>query len=120
MNAPLTLTLVPRDGDEPDVALVEASGSIGQESVPALEEAFARLVDQGKRRIVLDLSGIRYVASSGFGALVKQAEALEALGGGIALLGVPPKVNVVIEMLGLETMFSVVCKQRPGAFAVAS
>ena len=104
----------------PDVTLLEVSGAISVEDSSVLDERLGALVLTGKRRLVLDLSGVKYMCSSAFGVLVKHAQSLGERDGGVALLGVPPKVSVVIDMLGLETVFSCVCKHRPGAFARAA
>jgi anti-sigma B factor antagonist len=100
-----------------EAALVEVSGAIDPHGNEPLDRAIGGLRARGKKTIALDLSAVRYVNSSGFATLVKHASALEDQGGGLSLLGVPPKVQIVLEMLGLEPQFAVVCKHRPGAFA---
>jgi anti-sigma B factor antagonist len=102
---------------EPAAALLEITGAIDPHGLEPLERALETLRGRGKRHVVLDLAGIRYVNSSGFGILVKHATALEAEGGGLSLLGVPRKVSIVIELLGLEASFPAVCNLRRRAFA---
>lgn len=99
-------------------ALLELTGAIdcAPGALDPLDRALCELRAKGRTRVVLDLSGIRYVNSSGFGLLVKHAQALEELGGGLSLLGVTTKVRIVIEMLGLTSCFAVLCEHRPGAF----
>lgn len=103
----------------PDAALLEVAGAIDPHGLEPLECALDALRSRGKRHVVLDLAGIRYVNSSGFGILVKHATALEAEGGALSLLGVPRKVSIVIELLGLGPSFPAVCNQRSGTFAPA-
>jgi anti-anti-sigma factor len=100
-----------------DVALLEVGGALSVDEGALLDERLATIEAAGKLRIVLDLSDVKYMSSSVFGVLVKHAQQLGERGGGLALLGVPPKVNVVIDMLGIEPVFACVCKHRPGAFA---
>lgn len=100
-------------------ALIVARGAIDLQHAPVLDRAFDALAREGVSQVAIDLSGVRYVSSSGIAVLVKAAQALEARGGGLALLGITDKVRVVIEMLGIEQVFSVVCNRRPLATAGA-
>lgn len=109
----MALTLAHIPTDDAQTALIAAQGAIDLAHAHLLDAAFDEVTRAGKRHVVLDLSGVRYVNSTGIAALVKAAQAFEAAGGGLALLGVTEKVRVVIEMLGLEQVFSVVCKERP-------
>lgn len=109
---------LPWPGD-PRAALLELSGAIDPGGLEPFGRAIERLQGEGRVHVGLDLSGIRYVSSSGFGLLVRHAQALAERGGGIALLGVPAKVRVVLELLGLASCFSAVCERRPVVSAAA-
>ena len=98
-----------------DSVLVAAEGAIDLAHASVLDGFFDELRRDGKRHLVLDLAGVRYVSSSGFGVLVKHAQALSDSGGSVSLLGISTKVRVVAEMLGLERVFGCVCEQRPDA-----
>lgn len=58
--------------------------------------------EAGTRWVLLDLSWVQYLDSGGLGSLVAEADRFQAAGGKLLLLGVPAKVRVVIEILGLE------------------
>jgi anti-anti-sigma factor len=116
----MALTLTEREVTDTDAALVELAGAIDLHAIDGLERLLDGLRERGKTRVVLDLARIRYVNSSGFGVLVKHALSFEQEGGGLSLLGVPAKVSIVIEMLGIEQVFAVVCKHAPGAFVRAA
>jgi hypothetical protein len=53
------------------------------------------------------MSKIKYVNSTGLGSLVKYADTFKTTGGGMALIKVPAKVKIVIEMLGLNAFFDI-------------
>lgn len=97
----------------PDSTLVSARGAIDLAHASVLDGFFDELRRDGKKHLVLDLADVRYVSSSGFGVLVKHAQALEDSGGSVSLLGISAKVRVVAEMLGLESVFGCICEQRP-------
>lgn len=98
-------------------AILAAEGSVDLENAPVLEKALEALLAAGKTQVAIDCAAVRYVNSSGFGVLIKVATALEERGGGLSLLGIPAKVRIVVEMLGIEQVFAVVCAQRPAALA---
>lgn len=110
----MALELVPLPSP-PEAALLAARGAIDLAHAPVLDAALGELARRGVANVAIDCGDVRYVSSSGFGVLVKHAQALEGGGGGLALLGVPPRVAIVIEMLGIESSFSVVCRERPPA-----
>src|SRR5690242_2035331 len=114
----LTLTQVAHERDA-DAALLVAQGAIDQAHAPILDRAFGALLEAGATNVVLDLASVRYVSSSGIATLVKAAQAFEARGGGLSLLGVGAKVRVVLEMLGVEPVFAVCCQERPRALVPA-
>lgn len=111
----LKLTLVPTK--HANAALFEASGAIDPNGMDALAEALDDAQARGLDHVVLDLAGVRYVNSTGFGLLVKHATRLAERGGGLSLLGVPKKVGIVMEMLGISEVFAATCEKRPGGFA---
>jgi len=88
-----------------DIFLAELSGSIDASTVNKFQGELEKARKQGINKLVLDVSGIKYVNSTGLGSLVKYADAFRAAGGGLVLLKVPPKMKIVIEMLGLHEFF---------------
>ncbi len=89
----------------PNARLTCVSGAIDATTVTRFQETLDSLKDEGVGQVVLDLSGVKYVNSTGLGSLVKYADTFRQSGGGIALIRVPPKVKIVIEMLGLHAFF---------------
>lgn len=95
-----------------DVFLAELAGSIDASTVHIFQQELEKARRQGVNKLVLDVSKIKYVNSTGLGSLVKYADAFRAAGGGLVLLKVPPKVKIVIEMLGLHEFFEMVNTSR--------
>ena len=54
---------------EHDIVLVPLSGDVCVRSAPALKQTLERLLDQGCKRIVLNMSEVSYVDSAGMGVL---------------------------------------------------
>jgi len=87
---------------------VGLAGAIDASTVIKFQAELDKLKhEEGVRRFLLDMEGIRYVNSTGLGSLVKLADGLEKDGGVIALMRIHPKVKVVFDMLGLNAFFKI-------------
>mgnify|MGYP002880998254 CR=1 FL=1 len=83
--------------DEMDGAQrVELTGAIDGSSITDLTDFVDRLYEEGTRWFLVDMTGIKYVNSTGLGSLVKYADQFRSRGGGMVLFSVPPKVKVII------------------------
>jgi anti-anti-sigma factor len=107
--------LLPVDGDD-SARVAELSGAIDGNTVPDFQQMLEKVKGEGVRRLILDMSKIKYVNSTGLGSLVKYADSFKNSGGGMALIKVPAKVKIVIEMLGLNAFFDI-CPGLPEALA---
>lgn len=106
MAAGLDIKLKTIDGDDAS-ALAEMTGAIDGNTVPSFQATLEEIKTKGIQRLVLDMSKIKYVNSTGLGSLVKYADTFKSSGGGMALIKVPAKVKIVIEMLGLNAFFDI-------------
>ncbi|MFP4057368.1 MAG: STAS domain-containing protein [Candidatus Brocadiia bacterium] len=96
----------PLEGVE-EGALVHLEGVLDQ---PTLQGFLSRLDEvraQGTTRALLGMEGVSYANSTALGALVTQADAFRDAGGELALLSPQPKVDLVLDMLGLKSVFKV-------------
>ena len=70
-----------------------------------LRGLIADVAAEGHKILLLDLAQVSYVDSSGLGALVAGYNSLKAQGGTTRLLNVPPRVQALLELSGLTTLF---------------
>jgi anti-sigma B factor antagonist len=89
-----------------DVTILDLDGkvTIGEGSV-ALRSAIRRLVGEGKKKILLNLSGVGYVDSSGIGELVSSFTAVNKEGGQLKLLNLTQKIQDLLAITKLLTVF---------------
>ncbi len=87
--------------DRGPVTVVAVGGELDLSSAPELLQALTRLVDAGRRDLVVDLSGVRFCDSSGLSVLVRVKNRLDGLGGDVTLAGAHPIVQRVLEVSGL-------------------
>ncbi|MEN3330544.1 MAG: anti-sigma factor antagonist [Acidobacteriota bacterium] len=92
-----------------DVTVLDLSGkiTIGEGSV-ALRTAIRRLLEEGKKRILLNLAGVSYVDSSGIGELVSSYTAIgKEDAGQLKLLNLTQKIRDLLTITKLLTVFDV-------------
>ena len=91
-----------------DVTVLDMDGkvTIGEGSV-ALRTAIRRLLEEGKKKILLNLAGVGYIDSSGIGELVSSFTAINKEGGQLKLLKLTQKLQDLLAITKLLTVFDV-------------
>ncbi|HEU4934193.1 MAG TPA: STAS domain-containing protein [Pyrinomonadaceae bacterium] len=89
-----------------DVTILDLSGEvrIGDSSV-ALRESVRNLADQGKKKLLLNLAGVKYIDSSGIGELIANYTTVSRQGGQLKLLNLTEKVQNLLVITKLLTVF---------------
>jgi anti-sigma B factor antagonist len=72
-----------------------------------LREAIINTLNQGKNKILLDMGGVTTIDSSGIGELVGSYTTVTNRGGKLKLLHLPAKVNDLLHVTQLITVFEV-------------
>ena len=80
--------------------------TIGQGS-SALRSTIHRLLEQGKDKILLNLTGVRYIDSIGIGELVSSYASVTRKGGQLKLLNLTQKLKGLLAITKLLTVFDV-------------
>jgi anti-sigma B factor antagonist len=90
------------------VTIVDINGRItlGDET-GNLRDTIRRLIDQGKKKIVLNLANVDYIDSSGVGELVSSYTTVRNAGGELKLLALTKKVQDVLYVTKLYTVFDI-------------
>lgn len=89
-----------------DVTILDLSGkiTIGEGSVQ-LREHVKRLLDEGKKKLLLNLGDVSYVDSSGIGELVSSYTTTNNNGGQLKLLNLTKKIQDLLMITKLLTVF---------------
>ncbi|HYI11456.1 MAG TPA: STAS domain-containing protein [Thermoanaerobaculia bacterium] len=77
-----------------------------------LREVISNAVNAGKNNILLDLSGVTTIDSSGIGELVGSYTTVTNRGGKLKLLHLPAKLNELLHVTQLITVFEVYENER--------
>jgi anti-sigma B factor antagonist len=91
-----------------DITVLDMSGrvTIGEGSV-ALRTAIRRLLEEGKKKILLNMGGVGYIDSSGIGELVSSFTAINKDGGQLKMLNLTQKLRDLLAITKLLTVFDV-------------
>src|SRR5215216_3437826 len=89
-----------------DVTVLDLSGkiTIGEGSV-SLRSAIRRLIEEGKKKILLNLGHVGYVDSSGIGELVSSYTTIGREGGQLKIVNLTQKIQDLLAITKLLTVF---------------
>ena len=90
-----------------DEVVVEARGDLDAWSGPALQETVRQLLDEGTRRLAVDLAEAPFVDSTGLGALVWAYHRCEESGCVLRIVNPGPSTLRLLTLTGLERVLPV-------------
>jgi len=91
-----------------DVSVVDVAGRITLgEGSSALRDTLRDMVGKGQKKILLNLSEVSYIDSSGIGELVSGFTTVTNQGGQLKLLGLTKRVKDLLQITKLYTVFDV-------------
>lgn len=80
------------------------AGSVDGLTAETLQGALKNQIDEGRVRLVADLSGVDYTSSAGLRALLATLKATRQQGGDFRLAAVQPHVLKVLELSGFTSI----------------
>ena len=97
----MELTLSTRDvGDR---TVIEVGGEVDVYTAPKLDAELTSIVGSGKAAIVVDLSGVEFLDSTGLGVLVKALKHAKEAGGSLAVVATSDRITKVFRITGLDS-----------------
>jgi anti-sigma B factor antagonist len=99
-----------RDANGVEIIKLDGKITIGAGD-QQLRDVIANAVSNGKNKILLDLSGVTTIDSSGIGELVGSYTTVTNRGGKLKLLHLPAKLNELLHVTQLITVFEVYEKE---------
>ena len=88
-----------------DCALLRMTGEIDVYSASQVRDEVIKLLGNGTRHIIADLSGVEFLDSTGLGALVGSLKRLREQNGSLALVATASKILTVFRVTGLIRVF---------------
>ena len=90
---------------ESDVSILEIEGEVDVYYSSRLEEKVKNLISEGERRVIIDMTEVSYMDSSGLGVLVGSLKNLKKSKGEMKIAGVKGEIMNVFEITRLNTFF---------------
>lgn len=88
------------------ITVLSLDGSVmGGPDASALNDELHKLAEKNKKKIVLDLSGVQSMNSSGLGMLIGALTAVKHSGGQLKIAGASDKIENLLVITKLTTMF---------------
>ena len=87
------------------VSLVDVSGRLTSFETGALRDSISRLLKQGQKDIVLNLSGLQYLDSSGIGELARVYVSVVKQSGQMKVIGLSSRIEEVLKITHLYQVF---------------
>ena len=102
----------PADGH----AVVALRGEVDLFTAPRFMEALLEAVDDGARRVTVDLSGVTFVDSTALGVLIGASKRLQARSGTLHVVCPNPNVLRILEITGLDRVLDIdaSCEEATG------
>lgn len=90
---------------EGDAIRLKIAGEFDSITAPELRDTFDEIAGENPTRVILDLSGLRLVDSSGVGAIVSLFKRIRAGGGKFEVVGVQGQPKSIFKVLRLDKVF---------------
>lgn len=90
-----------------DIPVLDVVGEIDIYTTPQFKEAVSAAIDQNKPAIVINMTQVTYMDSSGFGTLLSATKRLRPLDGALYLSGCNEAIQRMLQITRLNTIFGV-------------
>jgi len=87
--------------------VLAVAGEIDIYTAPLFKQAVVNLVSEGNTQVIIDLSDVTFMDSSGFGTLLGATKRLRPVGGGLHLAGANNTIQRMLHLTRLDTIMRV-------------
>jgi len=102
------------------VSVLKVSGYLDTNTASELESALYQLLKKNEFKIVVDLSGVTYISSAGWGISIGEIKDIRNNGGDLKLSGMIGDVYEVFQLLEFNTILEAYDKADEAVAAFAS
>ena len=94
-----------------NLTVCHVDGEININSSPDIKKAFDKLTSKKTPKIVINLSRVTYVDSSGLATLVEILKNMRVYGGRMRLTNLSSKIKSLFEITKLEKLFEIMAEE---------
>ena len=85
-----------------EVAVLSVTGEVDIYTAQALDERLVEVINSGRTKVVMDLTGVGFMDSTGLGVVVKTLKRVRELGGSLGLVVTDDRIHKVFRITGLD------------------
>ncbi len=89
------------------IPVLDVVGEIDIYTTPQFKEAVSAAIDENKPAIIINMTQVTYMDSSGFGTLLSATKRLRPLDGALYLSGCNDSIQRMLQITRLNTIFGV-------------
>ena len=86
--------------------ILDVKGEIDVYTAPQFKEAVNSILDAGQKHLLINMAGVTYMDSSGFGALLSATKRLKPKGGTVNLVKCNSAIDRILRITRLNTIFA--------------
>jgi anti-sigma B factor antagonist len=90
-----------------DTSILEIDGELDMHRAPLVKEQLKPLLDAKTKRVLIDMTKVSYIDSSGLALFIEALQRTQAYGGAIALFGLGESVNHIFQVARLDQVFKI-------------
>jgi len=94
-----------RQLDDEAIGVVRIKGALDRFSSPRLKDVLRRAVESGTNQLIIDLSELTSVDSSGLGILIVTLQRARRAGGGLRLASANQRLVAILRTMSLDQLF---------------
>ena len=87
--------------------VIELGGEVDLYTAPEFKERLVQVIEDGKKRLVVDLSKATFIDSTTLGVLVGGVKRLRPTGGSLSLVCTDQNISKIFEITGLDRVFTI-------------
>lgn len=92
---------------QPNTGILALEGEIDLHRSPQIKETLQPLLEQKLQRILIDMSEVDYIDSSGLAMFIETLQRVGAYGGRFGLFGLRDSVRSIFEIARLDQVFQI-------------
>jgi len=87
-----------------DITVLKVGGFVDTSTSSSLEDSIKGLHDTKKTKVIIDLAGVEFISSAGWGILVAYLRKMRSAGGDIKLTSMVEKVDNVFKLMEFDSL----------------
>ena len=99
-------------GEVEDKVILAIEGRLDAASSPVLEKKLNDLLEENRKKIILDFSNVEYLSSAGIRLLLAFTKKLKAQEGNLVIFSIGEDIMEIIKMAGFESILNIYATQE--------